>query len=274
MLPVLRVEALEVVIEVAEVSRSRAWRVFWALLLLRILVIPAEAHGAQSHCAQKGPWFDGVQYFPGNGDYSVRGAKADIEIKTGDLCSSEGTTESATWSMVNDSGLQGWAQIGYLNRSASPTLVYFWQWMKDTNPPPGQEVKTATGLFGNPQVDAQRVFRVERLGSDGKLHMYLGGDEAPCNSQGDCAVTPFDPLNVWDGTAAEWYGETSWGGSDVPGTTNDRTDFESVRVKFPGNDWDFSNWTAQGSDKCFYKQAVVTQDQHFRIWTQPLDHDC
>jgi hypothetical protein len=215
--------------------------------------------------------FDGVQYRPGTGDYHVRGAKALIEIRSADLCTSEGSTFSGAWSMVASADAHGWAQIGYLNRSTSPTLTYFWQWMKDTT---ASTPRTATALFGSPAEGDSKTFRVEYLQSDDALHLFYGPDEGPCNSGGDCPTTPFDPLNAWNGTQGQWYGETGFAGSDVPGRSTSKTDFDTVRVKEPGTDWTQENWTATGSDKCFYKQDIINNGDHFKIWTQPIDHDC
>jgi hypothetical protein len=261
-------------------SDRRLWAAAMAVTLVRILLVnPSVALSAVNNCAPSvpHPLFVGATYDPGSGDYSVRGAKADVDIQTASLCTSDTTNAnySGAWSMVTSSNRRGWAQIGYLNRATAPTIVYFWQYMKDVTKPPSQQI-TATAIWEPVSVGADRVFRVERHTSDGKLHMFIADTPGECNVDGECAITPFDPLsaNAWDSTVATWQGEAGFAGTDVPGVTTDRVNFDTVRVRLPGNNWDPLNWTSTNSSKCFYKIQVVDDGSHFRVWTEPLDHDC
>jgi hypothetical protein len=242
-------------------------------VMLRI-TLPAISASALNACSGEGPWFDGVVRHPGAGDYTIKGAKAAIDIRLADVCSNQPADKfSSAWVMVASSNIHGYAQVGYMNRAASPTMTYFWQWTKDSTV---QDPVSSTGLWGSPPVGETRTFKVERLG-DGALHMSVGGAEPDCDTGGprDCPFTSFDPLNVaaWDGMQGQWEGETHWAGSDMPGTSGSKTDFSAIQVKVDGS-WVTRAWTNTGSDKCYYKLNVVDPNSHFQIWTQPLDHDC
>jgi hypothetical protein len=249
-------------------SRNGTLLLVPAILAMGIMTMLADSSAAAVDAcgAVDQSRFVGVQYWPGG--YAVRGAKATVDIQNADLCTTY-VNGTSTWAMVNATELTGWAQIGYINRASEPTPTYFWQWMKDSS---AANPNWATGVFGSPSIGATPTFKVERTGSNGHLFMYLNDDVACVDSE--CAETPFDPLVAWDGTAAEWYGETHRVGSDVPGTNDDRVNFDNVRVKNTSANWVSEVWTATGGDRCFYNLALVDTSSHFKIWTQPLDHSC
>jgi hypothetical protein len=242
-----------------------------SLLLIFSHSLTPSTNAATGGCGVEGPHFAGVKYAPGNGSYAVRGSKAKIDIQIADLCTNQGGTFSNAWAMVASADATGWAQIGYIVTTPSePELHYFWQWMKDGTvggSPSG------TYLWGSPDAGSEKTFKVERLGTTGHLHMYLAGSEAPCNPDGPCAETSFDPLQAWNGTQAQWFGETGWAGSDVVGVVGDKANVDNVQVEFTSG-WSSPNWSDVSADRCYYHAGVVDNGSHFRLWTDPLDHDC
>jgi len=157
--------------------------------------------------------------------------------------------------MVAEDNGGGYAQIGFTLKNAGTYLRYFWEWTKTGNP-------FYQSYFGIPSVGLSNNFKVSRYPSDGHFHLLLDNDAPPCNTDGVCPQTNFDPLVQWSGRNNQWYGETFHPGDDVAGLVDSKNDFSSVQTLGSDDNWHTYGFTSFASDECYYKQGTV-DDGHF-----------
>lgn len=232
---------------------------------------PAPSLAAATNCGSKAVHFDGASVYPTTAYMNL--AEADIDKQAPELCSSVTTSTNSVvwWSMIagRSPADAGWAQVGYLKNATSTDVVYFYQWMKLT----GSTIHT--DLFGSPATGSH-TFTVARTNSASCLSStYCLVMKVDGVASGLDPFTSFDPHLAWNSSSADFFGETAYPGSDVPGVTSNKARFRNVTEK-DGPDVVHSSWVGTSGSDCPYWQwgnpngaGVYTA---FNIWTSPIDH--
>src|SRR6266508_2468992 len=243
---------------VCEVERSigmksrEGW--VWLLLVVTFQALLAgplsqSASAAETPCVQGLVFkFDGT-YYEGDAQNPValRGAAASIEAKKANLCDENFTIDSRTsssWAMlatgIGDTacGGQQYAQIGYAHRIHTDDVKvfrFFWQWTRKS-----PDCSPATRFWSNgtdgPFAGTTYDFKVSRYLSDDHLHMLIndGAIDTPCNVDGTCAETNYDPLGSggWqEPFQAQFLEEIHSLELDYAGTNAGRVDYTDVRER-------------------------------------------
>lgn len=242
---------------------SRLTRAIIASMVLVLLTSPS-ADAATQSCGT-GARFAGRGYNPSN--YHPRGAEAEVDIRSGPLCNGGGGPDGFSTSWVMLAGNNGYAQVGHMFKSfGADNHRFFYEYDID---------ETSGGFtrvfWGNPVFGNHHNFRASR-NADGHVHFTIEGNNPPSSVPGE---TNFDPLNAWTDLRAWWSSEVSQPGSDVPGSTSSKTNFDFVHHKNTSNNWQLQNFNLIASPQpCYFSVAEVTSDSHFRSWTNDPTHAC
>jgi len=224
---------------------------------------PADA--ALQNCGSVDVKDTGEVYNPDPSDFKVRGSMAEVTLAPVDVCNAGHSWSRASVMLFADTS-SDFAFIGTIKDWSIGSWSYEWEYLAG----PG----LIRHVWGSPAVGQTTRFVVERKSSDGKIHMYLHGNPAPCNPSGDCAVTPYDPLDAWGGIQSRWVAETNYPQNDIFGIGSDKGDFDFVKSKNPEDSWSAHAPTSTSHGAvCYYNINVLTND-HFKVWTHPLDHNC
>jgi hypothetical protein len=229
---------------------------------------------------------DGRVYNPPETTFKVRGAEAQIETRTPDVCTTGPYAFSGGWAMLAADDGNGWAQVGWERHyyTCGTCIRYLWEWTADQHSQP-----IHTGMYsvsGEPSSGSFHTYTVSRFTSDGVIHLKVDGNNVQCNDEGFCGVTGFDPQLWWTTGCSsticingEWFGEASFVDSDLPGSSGSKMDVSVVSEKdgqSPGN-WfqkavDGSSWS--GFQDCYWaKQDIYTDSSGFHVWTDPIGHE-
>lgn len=234
--------------------------------------VPINSSLAVNPCPNVGPLsrHDGAETSRQN---AIWGSRSDIEYDTPAICGSDAIF-SIAWAMVNgrntNCGDVGWAQTGYGNfaSEAFPVHTGYWEW--------GQTWTGCANLenyWRNHPSGATKTYNAQYKSGDGHLHLIIDGDQF--------GETGWNPTNLWAGDwQSEFFGETKFAQSDVPGTVGDPVAFLNNEKLVRDVSGDF-HWAKihdldRISPTCRYRFDFLNPDdnQNFRIWTQPLDSLC
>ena len=248
-----------------------------ALVILATLLLPCvlTSNAQATTCGERAAtsFLDGVVVPPIQASY-INEASADISVASSQLCTDQADSPE-WWTMVHEVSGHGYAQIGYIHRD-SGAYAYFWQYLEHKS---DAVHHGASFGDGGPVVGASHVMDVSReLASECPtqsgycLLMYRDGNNCYTVMVSTiCMFTPFDPHNTFpSGSAAEFFGETKWAGSDMPGNDSNLPDsaahfkavFERDGIAIVSNQWNPAN-----SCPNIYKQYHPYPYQHFYIYT-------
>jgi hypothetical protein len=259
-------------------AASPRWRSEIAALIVGLTTVASlwitagTAAAASSTCGTHGNYF--VVVIPQTQDGSnADGVQSNIEARSPALCSSVSTERFSLGTVLigGNGGADGYAQIGWTRDTNLCCLRFFWQWQQSD----GSTVHT--GFWGSPSVGTRYNFKVTRLASDGLLHMnYLDPDQRPpCNQNGFCPETNFDPHSAWSGHHAEVFGEVNYPGNDMPGLAGAKAEFAQIQVRPLNTGWQnpASTWLLQFNDRpCYWHLGDADQPVLLRTWTDPVNH--
>ncbi len=194
--------------------------------------VPPPASAALPYCGTGGNYHDGFGKDP-NGNWAAYGVSAQVRVQFGAVCSVGDTSQANftnAWTMLSSHFGGGWAQTGYI-RWYNHVTVHFSQWVAS----PGGASGTKFG--------ATTLYRDE-------LHQYwtLRAASPNCPKTSQCLVghvdqttwfyTDFDPVGPWSTPfRQQYYGETGYGESDVPGVSTAKTGFNYMQYVNSNNTW-------------------------------------
>lgn len=235
-------------------SRLR-WASTIAIVAMTIALLPSTAFALT--CGTLGNYHVGAAKEPSSGQ--IYGAWAEINVRAANLCTGDVTASSA-WSMIAEDGTGGWIQVGY-EKNAQYGRVSFTQVYKG----PGDGTPN-TDFFSAVTLDSKWGYKSRILG-DGYGYLYkcdVGASNSNCVQY---KKTSWQPFNFWNGSHAEYAGETFHQQTDIPGTSSFRTNFEALQEIKGSGSWYVEPYF--GTKNCCtpYRMEVVS-NSHFRIWTQ------
>jgi len=232
------------------------------LMLLYLVATPVGSAQAAVSCGIQSATHSGRAYDPSG--YRVRGAEAEIDVRSGVLCQGGNgpDTFATSWVMMVRGDLTGYAQVGHMFKNTGTSFRFFYEFDRQSSTP-------FTRVFwGNPVSGNHHNYRAARNTGDGHIHFTVEGNNPPGGGE-----TPFDPFDYWTDIFAEWSSETAHIGSDVPGTPSNRVDYQFVHHKNNNETWTLQNYVPLVS-ACYFSVAEVTSDSHFRSWTNDPLHAC
>lgn len=259
------------------------------MLALSLWITPSPTFAAEAWCGTTDYWHVGWTVDP---NYEVRGARADLNIRDPALCSDFSgrnlgelrETFSYSWSMLSgvdtQYGESGWAQVGYQRLRTElgglRPLEYRWEWVRSY-----PSTTRYFGWYGAPSPASTHKFAVSYYATiDQRAHMLIDQNPVACQN-GTCGVTNFDPLAAWDNTLAHFSAEVKDHQSDITGTLNYRTNFREIQVRNGNLDWVHRAHTSTYGDDgpypesyCYFHRVDEDDSTLFRVYTNPLDHEC
>lgn len=209
------------------IPRGSFFMALLLLVLLSMVVASPRARADAGTCSTFGNFFDGYYQDPSAQD-KFRGVQALVSVVSPNLCVTvQGRNNFSTaWTMIADHYGAGWAQSGYFRYYGASQLFHWsefslngssWQ---DTFLPGPAYVNESYWYLQNwaPSCDGNAGFPC--------IQMKVGGTII--------SETPFDPYGNWtEPFSPEWFGETSYRESDVPGVPAARVSFSQMLVE----DW-------------------------------------
>jgi hypothetical protein len=225
-------------------------------LVCAALFVPTPGSAATQTCGDAYR-FAGRGYNPSG--YNPRGAEAEVDVRAGDLCENGNGPDAFTTSWVMLAGNNGYAQVGHMFKNfGADNHRFFYEFDIDTTSGGFTRVLWCNPVFGN-----HHNFRASR-NSDGHVHFTVEGNNPPGSAE-----TTFDPLNAWTDLRVWWSSEVDRPGSDVPGVTSNKTNFEFVHHKNASDTWQLQNFNLNaGPQPCYFSVSEVTSDSHFRAWDE------
>jgi hypothetical protein len=239
--------------------RNRRRYVSMATICVLIFATSSGSRAATAQCGALQSYLVGAY-----SEETNYGARAEIEKHKPDLCSRKSV--SVAWSMIGggttSDDVDGYAQVGYGRFGENSSFDEA-----------GMKVFTQTAKYlgGDPKTrffpkpTGTLLYEVDYLFTDGKLHMYVDGDQV--------AKTNWDPAIAWTGTwSTQFFGETKHSGSDVPGTEADPVGFTSIEKKTRDGSWvGVPGLTlAESPLVSRYFKSWISQPDSFEIWTDPV----
>lgn len=215
------------------VNRAARRGALASLLVAACLMSPSSAESATTDCGSQLTQFTGYGYYLGSPSYV--GTRASIVARNMALCSTVTDPHfnfTYTWVMIaNFDGTSGWAQSGFY-RGYGQSAVHA---VEDN--PDGTFLPPRRRYIGHPVYGTAYNYEV-RPGTSAECLSQPGG-VVNCMVelvQGTIyQATNFAPSSRWTTPYAnEYFGETKFPGSDMPGTSTARTTFSSIDVYSPG----------------------------------------
>jgi len=195
-----------------------------SLLCISGSVVHAEVYT----CGTKSNYFDGYYRTYGNG--VAEGASGAIVTRYGSVCDTNTSSHNfvATWVMIaNGNGGGGWVQSGYI-RWYDHTTVFFSQISKTGDPNVGQ-FDTKFGSSSLTYGDTNHYY--ERWNSNCLC------EHSNINSTTFLATT-FDPYGSWSYPfSPQFFGETAYKQSDMPGNSASPTPFTDLNYQNASDNW-------------------------------------
>lgn len=223
----------------------------------------AEVYNCTPNGQVAGNYFDGM-YQP-NANYI--GVSALITVRYGAVCDTDQSQYDrntgavgnfvTAWTMIADSAGRGWLQSGYLRAYGQP-MVHVSQFY---NP----------NFYGGP---------VTRFGSEilaGEVHrywqQYYPDSEGEWHSNVDSTrfinTSPGVLTYGWAGYSQQFFGETRYLSSDMPGGVSYPSSFDSIQVQVSPTDWVFiPSPFLTGLNQNSRWAYNPTSSTSFDIWTQ------
>lgn len=178
---------------------------------------PAEAAGT---CAVKDNYFNGFLHDRNTG-YNFEGASGFIVVRDGGLCG--GVTGPGnfvnSWVMIAGSTYAGWSQVGFWREPGQPL-----RWFSQEHGAGILQTRFSTFNIGG-EIGVKHMFRVLWINECSCLRTYIDTylwSTAPFN--------PFIGSSGWGATpwVPQFFGETTYLASDVPGQPWGHTDFSAL----------------------------------------------
>lgn len=199
------------------------------LSVLLLLLPPASVvtAGAQiPQCGVRSNYFDGMARF---GAWYM-GSQAYIKTRWGFVCDTDTDPISNftnSWSMIASGAFNGWAQSGF-ERGYGGSLRFF-----------AQQYNGATGSL-------QTVYG--GLTQAGEVHRYWQQTLNDCPGLAWCIhsnidltrflTSTFNPFTYWvQPFSQQFFGETAYRESDMPGRSSSRTSFSDIQVQDYWGNW-------------------------------------
>jgi len=245
-------------------TRTRHMVVASLLATVSLSTIPVSPAGAEvSNCTQFGP---GGNYFDGSWkpSSSYIGVSAEITVRYAAVCDSDTSqynqaTESvgnfsAAWSMIADSGGNGWLQSGYIRAYAQGDVSF------------SQEYNPYTiGLYTKFQngVSAGQVHQYWQQASGGTYYSNVDTSRL-------ITVSAANLTYGWAGYSQQFFGEDKYLSSDMPGGVGSYGTSGTIQVQDSSDNWHnvTSGFLTTANDTYGNRWVVQsTGSQSFNIWT-------
>lgn len=241
----------------------RILRVVGATTLAVTAVISAGATPAQAQLSQCGTYDGNKTYFSGwqYASLSSTGASAEIPVRTAAVCDSDSGRQNFTnsWSMIAAGDRQGWVQSGY-ERWWGSSFYFFTQ----SNRRSGQSGSLSTYYDTSQPLAVGSVFRFWQQYDAGCRCMHSNVNTRRLLSTG------WDPLTWWpEPFSPQFFSETRYTASDVPGSPTVRTDFAKLQYQSRSNgSWlPMPHGMQSRGDSTRWAQGAVN-DQHVYSYTK------
>ncbi len=235
------------------------------LLGLAALLAPTTANAtAGSKCGTKNTngYFDGYRN-PGNDVWNWEGTKANITVRKGLVCDADSSSSntSSAWAMIAPDNTYGWAQSGYIRWWGS-SIYHFAQHKRSSS------TGYTTKLGSIPTTGSTYTY------SEVSYWNSTAG-QWQINEMVNSTViqhTNWNTFTDWhEPLAVEWFGETKYRESDVPGLSTSKAHFTNMQVQWFSDD----NWYAASNSALngttdssrWARSAFSAANQLFDIWT-------
>jgi hypothetical protein len=212
-----------------------------ALLLLLGWVLGPPPSLAAS-CISFGNRFAGYYGYttlPQNWNETPEGIGATNRVRLPAICSGDLSANSVAWVMIADrTAYARWAQVGYWTDAIRCTQR-FSQWTSSPNVR-RTDFRPASNGVTCITAGSDLQFLVRYTGSAGPYPPCNGGLSMTAQGWGTIATTPFDPWctyysdGQWQGPWSfepQYFGETNYGESDVPGLPGAVANFFSLLIQ-------------------------------------------
>lgn len=166
----------------------------------------------------------------------------------------------------NSNGGYGYAQVGYgkfggNNYPAHTGLYEYAQWIRRCD-----ITCDFNDKFGGHPNYASATFNTSYKSFDSHIHMYIDSTQL--------AESGWDPVAAWNANwQAQFFGETKYNETDMPGTFSNRVRFlDNEKATSGSGDWvefDSLNNGSSGVNRYHFETTGTHSD--FKIWTHPLD---
>jgi hypothetical protein len=204
--------------------------------------------------------FDGYSDLSNDPNY-YEGAAATLVVRRGSTCDTDtsGNNSISAWSMIAaHGGTGGYSQSGYY-RAYGTAIYHFAQYRQ-----------TATSAY---------YTKLGAIPTTGSSHLYkqqsvwnAAASQWQIRNWVDSTLlqqTNFDTFNAWAAPfSVQWFGETKYAESDVPGTSASPANFSGMQVQIASNDaWTSSLPSLAGyAGSSRYHHSAVSGNA-FTIWT-------
>jgi hypothetical protein len=216
---------------------------------------------------------------------AIFGVYSRIERRIVDLCgdNSTGPSSSSGWSMVTADSENGqntmWAQSGWtrdgtgFDDETPGGVIAFSQFTLKCNATASctGDITVETDYGAAIPEGSNYIYRSVQESSDNRIHMYANGAQL--------AETNYNPEGDWDAAwDNQFAGETFHVGTDMPGTTGDKMDFDRLQYyNSAGTRINVSLATMRvGSAESsryqgeYWIPAAGNGDIGWRMWTDPI----
>lgn len=259
----------------AHAVRARLLSVFLATVSVVVLTqyLAENAAASTGACASAlSNYFRGYLRVPGS--VQPTGSSANVIVRTSDQCDNANPASyrfSTAWTMIAG-GSGGYAQTGFMRYAGARTKNF-----AEYNP--GGSGSTFTRVFGNANLVSGDLYHYWQLYSTNCPPLEAGGPNRSCIvlkvNDATLSYTNFNPYSAWSTPFSnQYFGETTYQESTIPGTSAVPTDFNNAQWLTPLG-WQDLNCQdlSRGQSHIASNQVVVSPDgtncKHFRIWSTP-----
>jgi len=201
------------------------------MAVIGVVVAPLQAGAEIGTCGTKSNYWDGISAQPVSGAFE--GASAMITNETSQVCDTDTSQDNYTLASTYfaDYQVSSWVQSGFIRWYNAPTYGWFFGQVWDTYDNYKHTAYSGAAISG---VETHHFWE-EWRSSCSCVYALIDGDTG-------YAHTMENPNTKWTKTPlfAEWFGETTYLESDVPGYAATQTAFTQIRVQLK-SDSSFSN---------------------------------